>query len=142
MLPSLKSLISSSVIHLVSQFSVWLISFAQYTDYLYVHTRTAAQQEFVDEASILVSLEPGLAALRQVLVVLESKLSASGPYCLGSYFTAADAFLYPPMADLMAHPERAIVDEFDKVKKWCAFFGRHELAIKTREGTFEGGFRL
>ncbi|ORY86199.1 hypothetical protein BCR37DRAFT_208817 [Protomyces lactucae-debilis] len=62
-----------------------------------------------------------------------------GPYIYGMAITWADLFLYPILADLSATPFASELVKFDKLQKWLIRMGKRDAAVKTRQGTLEGG---
>lgn len=108
-----------------------------------VKVRLAAEADRTSEAELAKALVPGLAALKPVLAALEALLErgGSGPYAIGSSLSAADLFMYPPIADLKAMPEGKILEHYIRLNAWTTFFTEHDLSMATREGAIEGGGR-
>lgn len=95
-----------------------------------------------NEATIDAAVKEGMGQLRPVLKCLEQMLEAGGgPYAVGLSITAADLFLWPPVADLLAIKEGAIVNGYVRVRSWATFLAEQDVVQSTSNGTLADGGR-
>jgi len=90
-----------------------------------------------NKAEFQQKMKEGVEALEPVLALFDQELrsSTSGFLVGDGGLTWADLYVYPPLADLKATPERAVLTKYPALEAWMARIEQSDEAKRTYEGT-------